>query len=61
MRLHIFVDRSLIECYAGGLKSLTTRAYPSRLDALGLLLWADGPAEQIDMDVWEMGPAYPTH
>ncbi|QWU17262.1 Sucrose-6-phosphate hydrolase SacC, GH32 family [Paenibacillus sophorae] len=61
LRLHIFVDRSLIECYANGLKSLTTRAYPSRLDALGLLLWSGGPAEQIDMDVWEMGPAYPSH
>ncbi|MFD1775873.1 GH32 C-terminal domain-containing protein [Paenibacillus rhizophilus] len=58
LRLHIFVDRSLIECYANGLKSLTTRAYPSRLDALGLLLRADGPVEQVDMEVWEMTPAY---
>ncbi|AHV96005.1 GH32 C-terminal domain-containing protein [Paenibacillus sabinae] len=58
LHLHIFVDRSLIECYAGGLKSLTTRAYPSRLDALGLLLWADGPVEHVDMEVWEMTPAY---
>ncbi|WP_410513498.1 GH32 C-terminal domain-containing protein [Paenibacillus sp. BR2-3] len=58
LKLHIFIDRSLIECYANGLKSLTTRAYPSREDALGLLLLASGPAGLIRMDIWEMNPAY---
>lgn len=42
LKLRIFIDRSLIEAYASGLKSLTTRAYPSRSDADGLLIWADG-------------------
>lgn len=58
LQLHIFVDRSLIEAYANGIKSLTTRAYPSRSDATGLQIWADGPVERISMEIWEMTPAF---
>ncbi|HZG85829.1 LamG-like jellyroll fold domain-containing protein [Paenibacillus sp.] len=60
LRLAIYVDKSMIECYANERKSLTTRTYPSRSDALGLRLWADGPAERIAVEVWEMTPAFLT-
>ncbi|MFD1953911.1 GH32 C-terminal domain-containing protein [Paenibacillus thailandensis] len=54
LKLHIYLDRSMIEAYANGLKSLTTRAYPSRSDALGLELWADGDTAVKSMDIWDM-------
>jgi len=58
VKLHIYLDRSMIEVYANGLKSLTTRAYPSREDALGLQIWGDGSLRVKSMEVWEMKPAF---
>nr|WP_240702972.1 GH32 C-terminal domain-containing protein [Cohnella luojiensis] len=58
LQLRIFVDRSLIEGYANGLKSLTTRAYPSRTDATGLRIWADGLVERVSIEVWEMSSVF---
>ncbi len=52
--LHIYVDHSMIEMYANGLKSLTTRAYPSRPDALGLQVWADGTLQVKSLEIWAM-------
>ncbi|NUU79176.1 GH32 C-terminal domain-containing protein [Paenibacillus xylanilyticus] len=54
LRLHIYMDRSMVEAYANGLKSLTTRVYPSRLDALGLEIWGDGELLVKSLDIWEM-------
>lgn len=58
LKLHIYLDRSMIEAYANGLKSLTTRAYPSRPDSLGLQIWGDGSILVKSMQVWEMNSAY---
>ncbi|WP_261305357.1 GH32 C-terminal domain-containing protein [Paenibacillus andongensis] len=58
LQLRVFVDRSLIEVYANGLKSLTTRAYPSRLDALGLLLHGNRDIRIASMQIWEIKPAF---
>ncbi|WP_223192453.1 GH32 C-terminal domain-containing protein [Paenibacillus sedimenti] len=58
LQLRVFVDRSLIEAYANGLKSLTTRTYPSRLDALGLQLRADDDIRIASLEIWEMKPAF---
>jgi beta-fructofuranosidase len=54
LRMHVYVDRSLIEAYVNGLTSLTTRAYPSREDALGIRLWSDGELRVIAMEVWRL-------
>lgn len=59
LKLHIFLDRSMIEAYANGEKSITTRAYPTRADALGIELWSqNGTAKIVSMKVNEMGSAY---
>ncbi|XEC93552.1 GH32 C-terminal domain-containing protein [Paenibacillus tarimensis] len=58
LSLHIYLDRSMVEAYANGLKSLTTRVYPSRTDALGLQLWADGEVIVRSMEVWTMNGIY---
>ncbi|EES73881.1 glycosyl hydrolase family 32 [Paenibacillus sp. oral taxon 786 str. D14] len=54
LKLHIYLDRSMVEAYANGLKSLTTRVYPTRRDALGLEIWGDGELIVKSMEVWDM-------
>ncbi|MFF2596788.1 GH32 C-terminal domain-containing protein [Priestia megaterium] len=59
LKLSLYVDRSMIEAYANGKKSITTRAYPTRSDALGIKLWSkNGTAKIKSMKVWEMDSAY---
>ncbi|WP_230986800.1 GH32 C-terminal domain-containing protein [Cohnella fermenti] len=61
IKLHIYVDRSMIEAYLNGLKALTTRAYPTRSDATGLQLWANADAGTVvvkSLKVWAMNSAY---
>ncbi len=54
--LHIFLDRSVIEVFAdGGRTVLATRIYPTRPDSLGLSLFSrGGPAAVKSLDVWAM-------
>lgn len=54
LKLHIYLDRSMVEAYANGLKSLTTRVYPSRKDALGLEIWGAGELTVTSLEVWDM-------
>jgi beta-fructofuranosidase len=59
LKLHVFLDRSIMEVYANGRASITERIYPSRPDSLGVHLFArGGEAELKSMDVWEMKPAW---
>lgn len=55
---HLFLDRSMIELYVNELKSLTTRSYPTREDALGLQLRANGKIAIKQLTVWKMKSAY---
>lgn len=57
VKLRIFLDKSMIEGYLNGLKSLTTRVYPTRNDALGLKLWGNANEQSItvkSLKIWEM-------
>lgn len=58
LRLHIYLDRSMVEVYANGLKSLTTRVYPTLEDALGLKLMGDGQRKIKSLSVWKMKSIY---
>ncbi|MDI4643519.1 GH32 C-terminal domain-containing protein [Cohnella hashimotonis] len=58
LRLHVLLDRSLIEAYFNGRKCMTTRTYPSRLDADGLRLDASPGAVVERLTVRRMGGAY---
>lgn len=58
LHMRIFVDRSLIETYANGLKSLTTRTYPSRTDADGIRLFADAELRIESLRIWSMLPIF---
>jgi sucrose-6-phosphate hydrolase SacC (GH32 family) len=58
LTLHVFVDRSMVEAYANGRKSITTRVYPTRADATGVQVWADSSLTVRSMAVWRLGSAY---
>ena len=55
LHLRIFLDRSVIEVFANGRAALTTRVYPSRRDALGVALFAEGGKARVEcLDIWPM-------
>jgi sucrose-6-phosphate hydrolase SacC (GH32 family) len=55
LRLHVFLDRSMVEAYLNERKSITSRMYPSRLDATGLGLIAAPSDRVVRLRVWRMG------
>ena len=56
LRLHIFIDRSVIEVFANQRACVTGRVYPTRADSLGLdLLAQTGSATVAELDVWVLG------
>ena len=60
LRLHLFLDRSVVEVFANDRLCLTKRIYPSRNDSLGAALFArGGSATCRSMDVWRMAPVWP--
>ncbi|MEO2203060.1 GH32 C-terminal domain-containing protein [Paenibacillus pabuli] len=54
VKLHIFLDRSVVEAFANYKKKLTTRVYVGRYDSLGLQIWADQDITIKSMEVWNM-------
>ncbi|WP_086074337.1 GH32 C-terminal domain-containing protein [Paenibacillus camerounensis] len=66
LKLHIFLDRSVVEAFANYKKKLTTRVYVGRYDSLGLKVWADNDITIKSMEVWNMNaltgePAAPVY
>jgi beta-fructofuranosidase len=58
-KLHIFIDKALIQAYANDQKTITTWAYPSLEESKGLQIWSDGGDAKIkSMQVWEMKSIY---
>ncbi len=57
--LHIFLDRSVIEVFANRRLCMSSRIYPSRIDSLGIGLFARGGSARVKaLDVWEMGSIF---
>jgi beta-fructofuranosidase len=55
LRLHIFLDRSVLEVFANERVSITSRIYPTRPDSLGVALLAErGEAQLCYLDAWQM-------
>jgi len=54
LKLHIFLDHSVIEIFVNGRASIASRFYPTRADSLGISVIADGTARLQTLDVWEM-------
>jgi beta-fructofuranosidase len=59
LKLHVFLDHSVIEVFANERASLTSRIYPSRSDSLGVGVFTQGGAAQIhSLDIWEMSSVW---
>ena len=54
LNMRLFLDRSMVEAYVNERKSLTSRAYPSRLDADGVALLAAPGDSIVSLKVWAM-------
>jgi sucrose-6-phosphate hydrolase SacC (GH32 family) len=54
VKLRVLLDRSMVESYLNGRKSLTSRVFPTRADATGLALLADTADRVVSLKVWRM-------
>ncbi len=60
LKLHIFIDHSVIEIFANDRTSITSRVYPTRPDSLGVKLFSAGEnAKLLSLDVWTMENIWP--
>lgn len=55
-RLHLraFLDRSILELFAGKHQCLTSRIYPTRTDSTGVALFAKGGRATASLTAWQM-------
>lgn len=59
VRLHIFIDRSVVEVFVNGRQCVAARVYPSRPDSVGVVVRAVGsPALLKSLTAWEMMRAH---
>ena len=55
LRLHIFLDRSVLEVFANDRISITSRIYPTRADSTCVALLAErGEAQLVGLDTWQL-------
>ena len=55
LRLHMFLDRSVLEVFANDRISINSRIYPTQDDSTGVALLAErGEAQLIGLDAWQL-------
>ena len=60
LHLRVFIDRSIVEIFAGDRQSLTIRAYPERPDSVGVSLFARGGSAKLEsLRAWRMRSIWP--
>ena len=61
LKLHIFLDRSVVEVFANNRQCLTKRIYPARKDSRGVQIFARGGSAKLrSIDVWQMAAIWHT-
>ena len=56
----MFVDRSMVEVFAGGEHYLVKRVYPASREATGVQLFARGGSARLRrLDAWQMEAIWP--
>ncbi len=59
LRLHLFLDRSVVEVFANGRARITDRIYPTRADSRGVRAFArGGRATLTAFNAWAMAPIW---
>ena len=60
LRLRIFVDRSVVEVFAGGRQAVARRVYPARRDSMGVRVFANGGGARVHaLKAWRIAPSNP--
>jgi beta-fructofuranosidase len=55
VRLHVFLDKSVVEVFVNGRVTLSSRIYPARPDSQGLSLFSqNGRVTVSSLDIWQM-------
>jgi beta-fructofuranosidase len=55
LRLHLFLDRSVLEVFVNERVSITSRIYPTRADSTSVALLAErGDAQLLRLDAWQL-------
>ena len=54
LKLHVYIDKAMLEVYANNRKAISTRTYPSLDTSNGLELFADGELNVKSIQVWEL-------
>ena len=59
LKLHIFIDRSVVEVFVNGKACVAARVYPGREDSVGVAIRAQGSDAILNsLDAWQMGTIY---
>jgi sucrose-6-phosphate hydrolase SacC (GH32 family) len=57
LKLHIFLDKSVLEVFANSRQCLTQRIYPRRADSLGVSIFTKGGGATLNaLDAWRITP-----
>ncbi|NOY82920.1 MAG: glycoside hydrolase family 32 protein [Kiritimatiellaeota bacterium] len=61
LRLHVFIDRSIVEVFVNDKQCVALRVYPGREDSLGVSVTARGrDAQLVSLEAWQMQSASPS-
>ncbi|MHB9033185.1 MAG: glycoside hydrolase family 32 protein, partial [Anaerolineae bacterium] len=59
LRLHVFIDRSIVEVFVNDRQCVALRVYPGREDSLGIALRSQGRDSRLrKLDLWQMHSIY---
>ena len=59
VKLHVFIDKSIVEVFVNGVQCVAARVYPGRKDSVGVSLKATGrDAELVSLQSWQMKSIY---
>lgn len=60
LKLHIFLDRSVVEVFANERQAVMRRVYPTRQDSKEILIFSSGGDTKIKfIEAWDMAPSNP--
>ena len=60
LQLRVFIDKSVVEVFANGRQALMRRIYPAGLDSLGVSVFAEGGAVNVEhLQSWHIAPSNP--
>ena len=60
LKLHVFVDKSVVEVFANSRQAIARRIYPSRQDSTGARVYSAGGDTRVhSLKAWKITPSNP--